>query len=182
MKYILPALLAVLALGLLSSSPEARTRKHPAITQATPPQKFIQKVADSNEFEIKSSQIALDKSKNDQIRRFAQRMIDDHTKIGDKFKATLQQANLPQPSGQLDQKDQAVLAKLRNEKEPVFDRTYVASQRRGHMQAVHLLQTYSRSGGNTALKKLAAQTLPTIKEHLKLAEGLRAGRNLSARR
>jgi putative membrane protein len=182
MKYILPALLAVLALGLLSSSSEARTRKHPAITQAAPPQKFIQKVADSNQFEIKSSQIALDKSKNDEIRRFAQRMIDDHTKIGDEFKAVLQQANLPQPSDNLNQQDRMVLAKLQNEKEPAFDRTYVASQRRGHQQAVQLLRNYSRSGGNKALKQLAAKTLPIIKEHLKMAEGLRAGRNLSARR
>ena len=182
MKYILPALLAVLALGLLSSSPEARTRKHPAITQATPPQMFIQKVADSNQFEIKSSQIALDKSKNDEIRRFAQRMIDDHTKIGDEFKAALQQANLPQPSGSLNQQDQVVLAKLESEKEPAFDRTYVASQRRGHQQAVQVLRTYSRSGGNMALKQLAAKTLPMIKEHLRMAEGLRSGRNLSARR
>ena len=182
MKYVLLALLSVLAFGWLSSASEARKGMHPAITRSAPPQKFIQKVADSNQFEIKSSQIALDKSKRDEIRRFAQRMIDDHTKIAGEFKATLQKANLPQPSDQLNPQDQAVLAKLQNEKEPAFDRTYAASQRRGHLQAVQLLRTYSRSGGNPALKKLAAQTLPTIKAHLRMAEGLRAGRNLSARR
>ena len=88
----------------------------------------------------------------------------------------------PSPAASLNQQDQVVLTKLRSEKEPAFDRTYAASQRRGHMQAVQVLRTYSRSGGNKALKQLAAKTLPTIKEHLKMAEGLRAGRNLSARR
>jgi putative membrane protein len=182
MKYVLPALLAVLALGLLSDASQARTGMYPAKTQATPPQKFIQKVANSNRFEIQSSQIALDKSKNDEIRRFAQRMIGDHTKIAGEFKATLQKANLPQPSDRLDAQDRAALTKLKGEKEAAFDRTYAAGQRKGHLQAVRLLETYSRTGGNPALKQLAAKTLPLIRKHLKMAEGLRAGRNLSARR
>ena len=181
MKYILPVLLAVLALGLLSS-PEARTRKHPAITQATPPQMFIQKVATATSSKSNRARSPRINPRTMRFRRFAQQMIDDHTKIGDQFKAALQQANLPQPSDNLDQQDQMVLAKLQSEKEPAFDRTYAASQRRGHQQAVQVLRTYSRSGGNKDLKQLAAKTLPMIKEHLRMAEGLRAGRNLSARR
>jgi len=47
---------------------------------------------------------------------------------------------------------------------------------------VRLVEAYSKRGTNPALKELATQTLPTLKEHLKLAEALRSGRNLSARR
>jgi len=154
----------------------------PAKMQAATPEQFIQKVANSNRFEIQSSQLALDKSKNDEIRRFAQRMIDDHRKLGDELKATLQKANLPLPSDQLDEPDQAALTKLKNEKEAVFDRNYAADQLKGHIQAVRLVEAYSKRGTNPALKEFATQTLPILKEHLKMAEALRSGRNLSARR
>lgn len=179
MKYLLPAVVAVLALGWLTGPSEARMRMQ-AMKPATPEQ-FIQKVANANQFEIDLSKLALDKSKNDAIRRFAQRMIDDHTKIGDELKATLQQANLPQPSDQLSEQDQALLTKLKNEKEALFDRTYTADQIKGHIQAVNLVGGYAKAGTNPALKELAAKTLPILKEHLKLAEGLRT-RNLTARR
>jgi len=179
MKYLLPAMVAVLALGWLAGPSEARMRMQ-AMKPATPEQ-FIQKVANANEFEIQSSQLALDKSKNDAIRRFAQRMIDDHTKIGDELKATLQQANLPQPSAQLSEQDRALLTKLKIERQAAFDRNYVADQVKGHMQAVHLVGLYAKDGTNPVLKELAAKTLPMLQEHLKLAEAL-SGRNLTARR
>jgi len=181
MKYLLPAMVAVLALGWLAGPSEARMRMHAAKMQPATPEQFIQKVANANEFEIQSSQLALDKSKNDEIRRFAQRMIEDHTKLSDELKATLQQANLPQPSNQLSEQDQAALTKLKNEKEAAFDRTYVADQIKGHIQAVNLVGGYAKTGTNPALKELAAKALPILKEHLKLAEGLRT-RNLTARR
>ncbi len=180
MKYLLPAMVAVLALGWLAGPSEARMRMH-AMKPATPEQ-FIQKVANANEFEIQSSRLALDKSKNDEIRRFAQRMIDDHTKIGDQLKSTLQQANLPQPSGQLDEQDQALLTKLKSERQLTFDRTYVAGQVKGHIQAVNLVGAYAKSGTNPALKELAAKTQPILKEHLKMAEALRTPRPLISHR
>ncbi len=180
MKYLLPAMVAVLALGWLAGPSEARIRMH-AMKPAAPEQ-FIQKVANANEFEIQSSHLALDTSKNGEIRRFAQRMIDDHTKIGDELKATLQKANLPEPSGKLGPRDEALLTKLKNEKEAVFDRTYAAGQIKGHLEAVHLVGIYAKAGTDPALKELAAQTLPILKEHLKMAEALRSARNLTARR
>ncbi len=182
MKYVLSAVLAVLAFGWLAGPSQARMRMQPAKMEAATPEQFIQKVANSNRFEIQSSQLALDKSKNSEIRRFARRMIDDHTKIGDELKATLQKANLPLPGDQLDEPDQAALTKLKSEKEAAFDRNYAAGQRRGHIQAVRLVEAYSKGGTNPSLKELATQTLPVLKEHLKLAEALRSGRNLSARR
>ncbi len=180
MKYLLPAMVAVVALGWLAGPSEARVRMQ-AMKPATPEQ-FVQKVANANEFEIQSSRLALDKSKNDAIRRFAQRMIDDHTKIGDELKSTLQQANLPEPSNKLGPADEALITKLKNGKEAAFDRTYAADQVKGHIQAVHLVGLYAKGGTNLALKELAAKTLPLLNEHLKLAEALRAGRNLTARR
>lgn len=184
MKYLLPAILAVFALAGLAGPSEARMNPSKAQTKmrAMSPEEFAKRAAASNQFEIASSQLALDKSKNDEIRRFAQRMIEDHTKLSDRLKTTLQQANLPEAAVQLSPALQAQLNKLRSQKEAAFDRTYAADQRKDHVQVLHLLENYAKRGDNTALKEFASNGIPLIKEHLKLAEGLRAGRNLSARR
>lgn len=182
MKYILPAIMAVLALGLLASPTQARMRMQSMKPHATTPEQFIQAVASSNEFEIQSSKLALDKSKNEEIHQFGNRMIEDHTKLGDELKATLKQANMPEPDNRLDPKDQAQLDKLRKLSGAAFDRTYVADQRAGHVQAVRLVGVYAKDGTNPALKGLAVKSLPILKEHLRMAEGLRTGRNLTARR
>ena len=54
MKYLLPAVVAVLALGWLTGPSEARMRMQ-AMKPATPEQ-FIQKVANANQFEIELEQ------------------------------------------------------------------------------------------------------------------------------
>ena len=61
-----------------------------------------------------------------------------------------------------------------------FDRAFVRDQIKAHEQAVELLEGYSKRGDNNALKQLASTLLPTIKEHLQLAEGLRS--SVTARR
>ncbi len=176
MKYLLPAIVAVFVLAGLTDSPEARIRM-----RAMSPEQFAKMAAASNQFEIESSRLALDKSKNEQIRSFAQRVIDDHTKLGGQLKATLSQANLPEVSEQLNEKLQAQLNKLKGEKEAAFDRTYAGDQRKDHVLTLRLLEDYARSGSNTALKEFASTSIPMIKEHLKMAEALRTG-NVSARR
>ncbi len=177
MKYVLPAIVAVLALAGLAGPSEARLR-----LRAMSPEQFAREAAVGNEFEIKSSQLALQKSNNAEIKQFAEKIVQDHTQLADQMKERLKQANLPEVTPQLDEKHQALLTKLEGEKEAAFDRTYVQAQRKAHKQTVQLLEHYARRGDNKTLKELATNTLPMIKEHLKLAEHLPSGRALSARR
>jgi putative membrane protein len=129
---------------------------------------FLQKVSASNQFEIQSSQMALQKSQDSDIKSFAQDMIDDNTKAGDQLKQTLQQAGANQtpPEGMtLDSKHQEMLNKLKSASGKEFDRMYVQQQRQAHKEAVSLFQTYAKNGKDEKLKNFAQETLPTLKEH-----------------
>lgn len=176
MKYILPALAAMLALAGLASPSEARTRLSSMNAET-----FAQKAAASDQFEIQSSQLALQKSQNDDIKRFAQNMIDDHTQSTDKLKSALKQANMSEPSAQLDQEHQALLTKLNRVDGAAFDRAYVKDQKAGHQQAVRMLENYSKRGDNDGLKQFASEVLPTVQQHMQMAEKLNP-RNVSAKR
>ncbi len=176
MRNFVIAALAVFAFAGFVASAEARS-KADAMTTA---EGFAQELKSSGEFEIQSSTVALQKTKNEQLRNFAQKMIDDHTAADKKLTETLKQANLPEPKYALLTKPREKLQYLEASTGNTFERRYVQDQIQAHTQAVHLLETYSKRGDNDALKQLASNLLPTIKEHLRLAEGLQ--QNVTAKR
>ncbi len=135
------------------------------------PWNFAQQVSAGDQFEIRSSQMALMRSSNPRIRQFAQQMIQDHTATS----ATLaERAPLLLPAaltGTLNPRDNQMLAQLAASSN--FDRDYAAMQVAAHREAVGLFTGYARSGEDMNLRSFAAQTLPTIKHHLAMAKRLR---------
>ena len=181
MKCSLAAAVAIIAAVSVAGPSVARTHAR-ASTQGMDPQTFVQQAAAANQFEIASGQLALQKTQNDKLKQFAQRMIDDHTKIADQMRQTLQQANLPVPLAQLPPEQQVLLDKLKNKNGAAFDRAYLVDQLSGYRKAVRLIGSYAKSGSNPALKKLAENTLPVIKEHARLLAAMPGAGPLTARR
>jgi len=143
------------------------TTSHAASANTVSTADFVRKASIANEFEIESSKMALDKSQNEEVRNFAQRMIDDHTQTGEKMEETLKDANTKaQPAAELDNKHQKLIASLDNVSGEAFDRKYISMQTDAHKEAVGLFSTYAKSGKNSALKNFASETLPDLKEHL----------------
>ncbi len=129
---------------------------------------FVEKVAVSNKFEIDTSKLALQYAKNDSVKEFARRMIDDHEKAGNDFKAALKQAAIEEPADKLDVAHTAKYVKLRAfTTDAGFDKAYVDEQVQAHEQAVSLFRGYSSDGPTMALKSFAVNTLPTLEGHLK---------------
>ena len=143
---------------------------------ATPSSKeFVKKVSISNQFEIQSSQLALDKSHDDAIEKFAQRMVDDHTEAAADLANALDTSKVKtSPEDDVDGAHAKMLAKLDKESGAAFNRDYIMMQSKAHHEAVALFADYSEHGGDPALKGFAKQTLPTLKSHLKHVEQLAA--------
>lgn len=158
-------------------SPSEAGSKARALTTAEP---FVQELKSSGQFEIESSLVALQRTRNEAIRNFAQKMVEDHQAADQKLMDTLKQANLPGPEYGMTAEQQDVFNQLFATTEPQFDGRYVQDQIKGHEDAVALLETYAQKGDNDALKQLASTLLPTIKEHLQMAGRLRS--SVTARR
>jgi predicted outer membrane protein/sporulation protein YlmC with PRC-barrel domain len=139
-----------------------------AKTTAPAAQDFVQTAAVANQFEIESSRVALDHAQNEDVKNFAQRMIDDHTKAGDDLKAAVRSANadINVPDA-LDQAHKDKLDQLQAANTD-FDRQYVDMQVKAHDDAVNLFQGYADNGDNDQIKQFAANTLPTLKDHQKM--------------
>jgi putative membrane protein len=127
---------------------------------------FVQKVAVSDMFEIQSSNLAMDKASNKEIKDFAKMMVKDHTDSTQKLKDTLKKSNSKiEPPATLDDKHAQKLEKLRGLSGTEFDKQYVMDQQEGHDAAANLLKSYSQNGDNKDLKQFASQVLPVVETH-----------------
>jgi putative membrane protein len=170
MRNFVIAALAILAFAGFVTSAEAGWRAQ----AMTVPGPFAQELKSSGQFEIESSRLALSRTQNEEIKKFAQKMIDDHTAADQKLSETMKQANLPEPKYGMLEKTRDLLKKLTVLHGANFDRAYVREQIQGHKGVLELLEVYSKQGRNDAVRQLASTLLPTIKEHLQMAEGLRS--------
>lgn len=120
-----------------------------------------------NMFEIKTSQLALERSQNPDIRAFAEKIIADHTKAGADLKAALASSKIDTKvlPTKLDDKHQRVYDELVNTPADKFDTAYVDVQDDAHEETIALFKSYTNTGDSTSLKQFAQNTLPTLKVH-----------------
>lgn len=141
----------------------------------TSSQGFVEKASVANEFEIESSKVALSKSKNAEVKAFAQRMISEHSQTGKKLKKTVAASGSSAMLAEgLDAKHQKMLGKLQNTASGKdFDKEYLSMQKDAHKEAVCLFKDYAKNGSNPTLRNFAADTLPHLKDHLKHVKKLK---------
>jgi putative membrane protein len=186
MKAALLGAAAVLALGACSDDSSQRSQPLAGVpTQAASANsmQYVEAMANGNMFEIESSQLALQKSRNARVRRFAQHMIDEHTRMSTELSTAVRSTgpNLTVPTA-MDQRHQAGLQDLQNARAGRdFDRMYMTAQVNAHNEALVVNQNYAQVGDDPALKQLATNTIPTIQEHLDQAQQLAGPTRVSQR-
>jgi putative membrane protein len=129
---------------------------------------FVAQVAGGNTFEIESSKLALNRSKDKAVRSFADRMVKDHTEAAMKFRSALSEAKLKAPPEGLDAGHKAVLDGLRKKDDVSFDKAYVEAQHKAHVETIALFEDYAKGGDNARMKRFAQEVLPTLRTHLEL--------------
>lgn len=169
MKFIQFLSIAFLAMAVATSSALA------ADMGSVATQEFVKKATIGSSFEIASSQLALERSKNDAVKAFAKTMIDDHTAADQTLKSTLTSAGLSRElaPATLDDAHQKMYDDLKAAKED-FNQKYIAAQQKAHAEAVTLFEDYSRNGDNESLKRFATETLPALQQHQRHAKQLKS--------
>jgi putative membrane protein len=130
-------------------------------------QRFATTAAQAGTAEIADAKLALQNASRQDVKDFAQKMVDDHTKAADQLKAIAGGENITLPSDEsaADQKNTDALQKLNG---AAFDKKYIQGQRKAHKQAVALFTKESQKGKDDQLKTFAGQTLPTLQGHLQM--------------
>jgi putative membrane protein len=115
--------------------------------------------------------LATEKASNADVKKFGQRMADDHGKANDELKSLAQSKQITLPSA-IDAKHKATIDRLSKLSGEAFDRAYVQEMLKDHQKDVAAFRTESKSGKDPEVKAWADKTLPTLEEHLKLVQDL----------
>jgi putative membrane protein len=148
------------------TTPRENTRR-----MSNPPQgdeTFVRNAAEGGMAEVKLGQLAEEKAQNPEVKKFAQRMVEDHTKANDELKqiASRERINLPTDVSHKDAQTYQSLSKLSGE---AFDKAYAQQMVRDHEKDVSEFKQETTSAQNPSLKQFAQQTLPTLESHLQEA-------------
>jgi len=133
---------------------------------------FIEGAAHAGNAEIEASKLALEKAASPDVKSFAQKMIDDHTKVGDELKTLAQGKGVTPPDGpSLVQTAKIKALGLMSGEN--FDKMY-ASQIAvsAHEDAVELFKKNAAEAEDPDLKAFASKTLPALEEHLRMGKEL----------
>jgi putative membrane protein len=136
---------------------------------ASPDSRFVMDAALGGMAEVELGKLASDKASNAQVKQFAQRMVDDHGRANDELKSIAQQKSIALPAD-LDVKHKATRDRLAKLSGTSFDRAYMQEMLTDHRKDVMDFRKESESGKDPEVKAFAARTLPTLEDHLKMAQ------------
>lgn len=141
---------------------------------------FLRKVLEGGMFEVQAGQLAAQKGSSQDVQQFGQKMVDDHTKLGDQMKPIAAQMGVNAPT-KLSKKDAATLTKLQGMSGSQFDNAYIKDMVSDHQKD---LSDFKQEAGNTqnpGLKQATQQDAQVISEHLQMAEQLSKAHNATAK-
>ncbi len=143
-------------------------------TPSTPDVEFARKAASGGHAEVELGRMALGKSTNVEVRQFAQRMVKDHTRANLELSELAQSQHLLLPRV-AEGEDAANIKRLGGLSGSAFDRAYMDLMVEDHQHDVADFGKEADQGQNAQIKTLARTLLPTLQEHLQLAQQVQRG-------
>jgi|GEM_PF-2719261 len=152
-----------------SSHTMAGNRRATSTYRKTSDKTFAKAAARADLTEVNLGKLAERKGTNDVVKDFGKRMVTDHSKANEQLASAASQARITIPSqpGQMEQKEYQRLSRLSGE---TFDRAYARLMLKAHEHDVTVFQHEAEYGKSAEIRNWAKLTLPTLEEHLKMAQ------------
>ncbi len=150
------------------------------------PQHFARKAAMGGLLEVKLGRLATERAQNSAVRQFAERMVKDHANVNQQLMSLAQTKGITLPtSDELNpegkstivrkaeaavNKDVRTIERFEKLSGPEFDRQYMATMVKDHQKDVREFEDAATNLSDPDLRNFAKQNLPTLREHLSMAE------------
>lgn len=129
--------------------------------------RFLEKAAKSGQEEVEISNIAVERTSNPDVKRFAQMMVDDHGRANEELAALAQKYNVELPAKGTNEE------KWRRRDAKDFDRDYIKTMISDHKDAVSLFRKEAKDGTAPDVLEFARKTLPKLEQHYERANDLK---------
>ncbi len=155
--------------GSSAQSSQSESKAGGSVAQAD--KSFVMKAAGGGMAEVELGNLAKEKAQSDQVKQFAQRMVDDHGKANDQLKSIAEQKGITLPTS-LPAKEQQTKDKLSKLSGERFDHEYMEHMLMDHKKDVAEFKKASQTAKDNDIRQFASSTLPTLQDHLKEAQQL----------
>lgn len=131
-------------------------------------QSFVKDAAQAGLMEVKMGQMAKDMGQSAEVKQFGERLVKDHTKANEQLMSIAAKKGMTLAKD-MEHKHQSMMDELRNKQGAEFDKEFAKHAVKHHKQDVEKFQKASNDLKDAELKAFAAQTLPTLQQHLEAA-------------
>ena len=133
---------------------------------------FLTHAAQGSEAEIELGKLAQDKAADAKVKEFGARMQADHGKSLAELRALIAKKAITVPGGL--GPHAALKNRLDKQQGANFDQAYMKAMVANHTKTIREFETASKSN-DADVKAFAAKALPTVREHLRLAQEINKG-------
>jgi putative membrane protein len=130
--------------------------------------RLIHEATADNLLEVRLGELAERKATNPMVKQFAQRMVADHQKMEKQWTDMASKHGMPFQPG-LGKLHEQKLDRLQRADQQAFDREYVTTVIRQHMDDVDYFKNEGESARSAPVRKLVAYMLPILQDHLTAA-------------
>jgi putative membrane protein len=172
------ALMAIATLGLCAAAGLAQAAD--PMTSATggnlssDDRSFVEKATIGGMTEVQAGKLAQQKGSSPAVKDFGAKMVADHTKAGAEL-AKIATAKNVTPPGTLDKSHKSDIDKLSEKSGADFDKAFMKQMISDHKSTISLFEKEAKSAKDGDLKSFAGSTLPTLQDHLKMAQSVSDG-------
>jgi putative membrane protein len=142
---------------------------------------FLRKASEGGLAEVELGKLALQKSSNDGLKTFAQKMVDDHTTLNDTMKPIADSLGA-MTATHMNKMDQAEYDRLKGLSGDDFDKEYIAFMVKDHRVDLHEFRQESATAADPALKDATTKGAKVIREHLTMILKLASDNGVSVPR
>ncbi len=141
-------------------------------------QAFVKKALEGGTAEVQLGQLAQQKSQSEDVKQFGQKMVEDHTRLGDQMKPIAQQLGVKEPKGP-SKKDKQLMAKLEGLSGEQFDQAYIQAMVKDHKQDLKEFENEAQNGQDPNVKQAAQQGAGVISQHLQMIQQIAQAHNVA---
>ncbi|WP_437295125.1 DUF4142 domain-containing protein [Sorangium sp. So ce426] len=171
-----PVLFTIMTAAASLPASTAAAGQRPAAEQAHANQtkldesdrEFLEEAGQGGLLEVRLGQLAQQRAASPDVKRFAQRMIDDHSAMNKRLAALAQQKGVPVQQ-ELSREHREEVDELSRKTGAAFDRKYMSEMVDDHEDDVEEFEEAAKDAKDADVKRFATTALPLLREHLAMA-------------
>lgn len=170
-KTAIAVIFSFLLLGGILLAQQTKPAKASADILSSADRNFVSSAAEANLAEIETAKMVEQKATDPAVKDFASRMLTDHTQASQSLASLAEMSGIKLPTDP-SATERGHKSQVQNLSGSKLEDAYLRDELQGHKQVISSFENEIEHGQDSAVKDYAAQTLPTLEDHIRIAEDL----------